>query len=143
LIKEQTGVGFATITLGCIIIFSLIWSLGSLIKDDCRNKFDAFLRKLLLGNIDQYQKPITFKLTKTHLFPDMGTVYDYVYDKKNNGSWILWSEKLEYKIIPPDAKVNTLFNTFDIYFLILLLEFVLKVKIVLVSNIDFIHCIDK
>ncbi|XP_025198734.1 LOW QUALITY PROTEIN: dynein heavy chain 3, axonemal-like [Melanaphis sacchari] len=108
MIKEETGVGFATITLGCIIIFCLIWSLGSLIKGDCRNKFDTFLRKLLLGNIDQYQKPTTFRLTKTHLFPDMGTVYDYVYDKKNNGSWILWSEKLEFKMISSDARINDL-----------------------------------
>lgn len=120
MVKEETGVGFATITLGCIMIFCLIWSLGSLIKGDCRNKFDTFLRKLLLGNIDQYQKPATFRLTKTHLFPDMGSVYDYVYDKKNNGSWVLWSEKLEFKMISPDARVNTLFNTYWFIFKIII-----------------------
>jgi len=118
MIREETGVGFATIMLGCIIIFSLIWSIGSLIKGDSRNKFDTFLRKLLLGNIDEYKKPATFRLTKTNLFPDLGTVYDYVYDYKNNGSWVLWSEKLEFKIISPDARVNILFNTFCSFFFI-------------------------
>ncbi|CAI6363283.1 unnamed protein product [Macrosiphum euphorbiae] len=108
MIKEETGVGFATMMLGCIIIFSMIWSFGSLIKGDSRNKFDTFLRKLLLGNIDEYQKPATFRLTKANLFPDMGTVYDYVYDYKNNGSWVLWSEKLEFKMISPDARINDL-----------------------------------
>lgn len=116
MIKEETGVGFATIKLGCIIIFSLIWSFGSLIKGDSRNKFDTFLRKLLLGNIYEYQKPATFRLTKTDLFPDVGTVYDYVYDYKNNGSWVLWSEKLEFKMISPDARVNTLFNIYLLFF---------------------------
>ncbi|XP_022171452.1 dynein heavy chain 3, axonemal-like isoform X1 [Myzus persicae] len=108
LIKEETGVAFSTIWVGCTTIFSLIWSIGSLIKGDSRNKFDTFLRKLLLGNDEQYHKPITFKLTKIHLFPDLGTVYDYVYDKKNNGSWILWSEKIDFKRISPDAKINDL-----------------------------------
>lgn len=117
LIKEETGVGFSTVWLGCIIIFSLIWSLGSLINGDSRNKFDTFLRKLLLGNNDQYQKPITFKLTKTHLFPEIGTVYDYLYDKKNNGCWVLWSEKIDFKRISPDARVNTLL-LIDIHFFV-------------------------
>jgi len=123
LIKEETGVGFTTIWVGCTTIFSLIWSLGSLIKGDSRNKFDTFLRKLLLGNNDQYNKPNTFKLTKINLFPDMGTVYDYVYDKKNNGSWVLWSEKIDFKRISPDARVNTLFNIYNLCTYIL--EFIL------------------
>lgn len=106
MINEETGVGIATIWLGCITIFSLIWSLGSTIKSDSRNKFDTFFRKIILGNIDQYQKPHTFKLTKNHLFPDAGTIYDYIYDKKNNGSWILWSERLDMKRIPSDSRVN-------------------------------------
>lgn len=86
----------------------MIWSLGSTIKDDSRNKFDTFLRKIILGNNDQHPKPQTFKLSKSNLFPESGTVYDFVYDKKNNGSWIQWSEKLDLKRIPPDARVNTL-----------------------------------
>lgn len=86
----------------------MIWGLGSIIKGDCRNKFDTFFRKIILGNIDQHPKPQTFKLTKIHLFPDTGTVFDYVYDKKNNGSWILWSEKLDLKRIPPDSKVRSI-----------------------------------
>lgn len=84
----------------------MIWSLGSTIKDDSRNKFDAFLRKIILGQNDQYPKPPTFRLTKNHLFPDNGTVYDFIYDKTNNGSWIQWSEKLDLRRIPPDARVN-------------------------------------
>lgn len=106
MVKEETGVGVSTIWLGCTTIFSLIWSLGSTITNDSRTKFDTFFRKIILGNNDQYQKPSTFKLTKNHLYPDSGTIYDYAYDKKNNGSWILWSEKLDMKRIPPDARVN-------------------------------------
>lgn len=110
MIKEETGVAIATMWLGCITIFSLIWSIGSTIKGDSRNKFDTFFRKIILGSNEQYQKPQTFKLTKNHLFPDTGSIYDYVYDKKNNGTWILWSERLDLKRIPPDAKVNILLS---------------------------------
>lgn len=129
LIKEETGVGFATIWLGCITIFCLIWSLGSTVKSDSRNKFDSFLRKLILGNVEQYQKPSTFKLAKNHLYPDTGTVYDYVYDKKNNGSWILWSEKLDLKRIPPDARVSILLQIKYIIILDLALKIVFSVQI--------------
>lgn len=107
MIKEETGVGIASIWLACVTVFCLIWSLGATIKGDSRNKFDVFFRKVILGNNDQYPKPLTFKLTKNYLFPDTGSIYDYVYDKKNNGSWILWSEKLDMKRIPPDSRVIT------------------------------------
>lgn len=90
----------------CTSIFCIIWSIGATIKNDSQNKFDLFFRKLILGSIEQYKKPPSFKLTKNHLFPDNGTIYDYLYDKKNNGTWILWSEKLDMKRIPTDAKVN-------------------------------------
>lgn len=105
LIKEETGTGIATVWLGCTTIFSLIWSLGSTLKSDSRIKFDTFFRKIILGNVEQYPKPPSFKLTKNHLFPDNGTIYDYVYDKRNNGTWIQWSEKLDYIRIPPESKV--------------------------------------
>lgn len=105
-IKEESAIGITTIWLANVTIFSLIWSIGSTVKSESRDKFDSFFRQIVYGNIPQYPKPATFKILKSNLFPELGTVYDYVYDKKNYGSWILWSEKLDMKRIPPDSKVK-------------------------------------
>lgn len=61
---------------------------------DSRKIMDAFLRKVLLGNDEEYPRPKAFKLTKQQLFPERGTIFDYVYDKKNNGTWISWMETM-------------------------------------------------
>lgn len=55
---------------------------------------DTYLRKLLLGNDDDYPRPKAFKLTKNQLFPERGTIFDWVFDKKNNGSWISWLDTM-------------------------------------------------
>ncbi|XP_050529641.1 dynein axonemal heavy chain 3 isoform X2 [Daktulosphaira vitifoliae] len=128
LIKEEAGVGVASTWLMCTTIFCIIWSIGATIKNDSQKKFDLFFRKLTLGNVEQYQKPASYKLTKNHLFPDNGIVYDYIYDKKNNGTWILWSEKLDMKRIPADVKINELIIGTDEtvkqqYFLNILLKY--------------------
>lgn len=106
-IKEESTIGITTIWLVNVTIFCLIWGIGSTVKSESRAKFDTFFRQIIYGNISQYPKPATFKVLKSNLFPEHGTVYDYVYDKKNYGSWILWSEKLDMKRIPPDSKVKT------------------------------------
>lgn len=64
----------------------------STLISDSRKAFDVYLRKLILGNDEEYPKPKAFKLTKQQLFPDKGTVYDWIYDKRNNGCWIAWMD---------------------------------------------------
>lgn len=73
---------------------------------DSRKLVDVFFRKLLEGNNAAHPKPKSFKLTKSQLFQDKETVFDYVYDKRNSGTWISWAE-LEKEIPPaPNAKVS-------------------------------------
>lgn len=73
---------------------------------ESRKQFDVFFRKLLDGNNAAYPKPKSFKLTKNQLFQDKDTVFDYVYDKRNNGSWIPWVELEKEVPIPVNAKVG-------------------------------------
>lgn len=82
----------STVWLQCVLLFSMIWGFGPTLVTDSRKLFDVYLRKLLLGNVEEYPKPKAFKLTKQQLFPDRGTIYDWVYDKRNNGSWISWMD---------------------------------------------------
>lgn len=65
-----------------------------------------FFRKLLDGANAQYPKPKSFKLTKNQLFQDKDTVFDYVYDKRNGGTWIYWQELEKEVPLAANVKVN-------------------------------------
>lgn len=85
----------STVWLQCVLIFSMIWGMCSTLTSDSRKTFDAYLRQLLLGNIEERPKPKVFKLTKQQLFPDKGSAYDWIYDKRNNGCWISWMDTMQ------------------------------------------------
>lgn len=93
MLAEETQV--STVWLQCVLLFSIVWGMCSTLISDSRKIFDVYLRKLLLGNIDEYPKPKVFKLTKQQIFPERGTVYDWIYDKRNNGSWISWMDIIQ------------------------------------------------
>ncbi|XP_049869343.1 dynein axonemal heavy chain 3 [Pectinophora gossypiella] len=97
---------FSTLWLQCTFIFSLLWGLCASIDGESRKLFDTFFRKLLDGNISSHPKPKCFKLTKNQLFPDKDLVFDFVYDKRNNGTWMPWAELEKEVPVPPNAKVN-------------------------------------
>ncbi|XP_071037846.1 dynein axonemal heavy chain 3 [Parasteatoda tepidariorum] len=90
-------------------IFSLVWTIGSIMVTDSRILFDEFYRTLLLGDNKEYMKPKSFTLTKQQLFPENDLVYDYVFDQKSNSwkNWLATIEKEELDI-PADARVNEL-----------------------------------
>ncbi|XP_012271492.1 dynein heavy chain 3, axonemal [Orussus abietinus] len=98
----------STVWLQCTLIFSIIWGFCPTLVSESRKLFDVYLRKLLVGQIDEYPKPKAFKLTKQQLFPDKGTVFDWVYDKRNNGCWIPWTETSVQAPLSSSAKVSEL-----------------------------------
>ncbi|XP_036144833.1 dynein heavy chain 3, axonemal isoform X1 [Monomorium pharaonis] len=106
MLAEETQV--STVWLQCVLLFSIVWGICSTLTSDSRKTFDVYLRKLLLGNIDEYPKPKVFKLTKQQIFPDRGTVYDWIYDKRNNGCWISWLDTMQQAPLPATAKASEL-----------------------------------
>ncbi|KAG7209677.1 hypothetical protein KM043_011323 [Ampulex compressa] len=106
MLEDETQV--STVWLQCVLIFSMIWGMCPTLTSDSRRKFDVFLRKLLLGSDDEFPKPKAFKLTKQQLFPDRDTVFDWVYDKRNNGCWISWMDTMQQAPLPPAAKASEL-----------------------------------
>ncbi|XP_025152566.1 dynein heavy chain 3, axonemal [Harpegnathos saltator] len=106
MLAEETQV--STIWLQCVLIFSMVWGMCSTLTSDSRKIFDAYLRQLLLGNIEEQPKPKTFKLTKQQLYPDKGTVYDWIFDKRNNGCWISWMDTMQRSTLPATAKASEL-----------------------------------
>ncbi|KAK6624385.1 hypothetical protein RUM44_011244 [Polyplax serrata] len=101
---------FATVWLQCTFLFCLVWGFGGTMNGDSRKKFDVWFRKLLLDQDENNPRPKMFKLAKNQLFPEKGTVFDFVYDKKNNGTWINWLDTLDKAAgnYPPTAKVSEL-----------------------------------
>ncbi|XP_015588713.1 dynein heavy chain 3, axonemal [Cephus cinctus] len=98
----------STVWLQCVLIFSMIWGLCSTLVSESRKLFDVYFRKLLDGNVEEHPKPKAFKLTKQQLFPDRATVFEWVYDKRNNGSWISWMDTTSQAPLAPNAKVSEL-----------------------------------
>ncbi|XP_018046945.1 PREDICTED: dynein heavy chain 3, axonemal [Atta colombica] len=106
MLADETQV--STVWLQCVLLFSIVWGICSTLMNDSRKIFDIYLRKLLLGTIEEYPKPKTFKLTKQQIFPDRGTVYDWIYDKRNNGCWISWMDTMQQAPLPATAKASEL-----------------------------------
>lgn len=61
---------------------------------------DEYLRNILLGDDEDNPRPKSFKLTKQQLFPERGSIFEWVFDKKNNGSWISWMDTMS--MVSPD-----------------------------------------
>lgn len=60
-------------------MFAVTWSIGATCDDDGRHKFDAFVKDLSLGKLDQH--PIPKFIGKNDVpFPNEGTIYDFMYD---------------------------------------------------------------
>ena len=86
---------FATVWLQCTFLFCLVWGFGGSMNGESTKKFDLWFRKLLLDQDEKHPRPKMFKLSRHQLFPEKGTVFDFVYDKKNNGTWIQWLDLVD------------------------------------------------
>ncbi|XP_023310238.1 dynein heavy chain 3, axonemal [Anoplophora glabripennis] len=107
MLREENQV--STVWLQNVFIFCIAWGLGSTLTADGQRKFDVFYRKILNGDNKNYPKSKSFKLTKSQIFPERSIIFDWVYDKKNNGSWIAWVETVDkVQQIPATAKASEL-----------------------------------
>ena len=50
--------------LQCLLLFSLVWSIGGTMNGDSRKKFDVFFRTLVSGTDENHPRPKSFKLGK-------------------------------------------------------------------------------
>lgn len=99
----------SSVWLQYAFVFSIVWGIGGTLVQDSKEKFNTFYRLLLTGNNKEYPKIKSFKLTKNQLFPEKGSVFDYVCDKRSN-QWLFWLDLTErdFSKIPTTAKVKDL-----------------------------------
>ncbi|XP_063226606.1 dynein axonemal heavy chain 3 [Bacillus rossius redtenbacheri] len=108
LLSSETQV--STVWLQCVLLFCLVWGMAAALTGDSRKQFDVFFRGVLYGTNETYPKPKVFKLARNQLFPERETVFDFVYDKRNNGTWIPWLDTVDktQAQLPVNAKFREL-----------------------------------
>ncbi|XP_053132344.1 dynein axonemal heavy chain 3 isoform X3 [Hemicordylus capensis] len=108
--KEPMSSQQITLWLQGLFLFALVWTIGGTINAEGRKKFDHFYRNILMGIDDDNPRPKSVKLTKTHLFPERGTVYDFYFHKIASGQWNMWTEYItkEEQTISAGTKVSEL-----------------------------------
>ena len=105
--KRQT-----TTIVDNMFLFSAIWSICITCSTEDRRNIDAHMKKVLDGNIEGIAKFQGNKKILPAKF-DKGTIFDYVYDPKEN-TWKQWMEdvnKDEISNFPKEAKVQDIIVT--------------------------------
>ncbi|XP_062316503.1 dynein axonemal heavy chain 12 [Osmerus eperlanus] len=93
-VKEDAGNKNIRTWIMAAFGFSLVWSVGGSCDADSRERFDDFLREILLGKSQQH--PIPASVSKWECpFEEKGLVYDYSYEFKGKGRWIHWNESIK------------------------------------------------
>ncbi|NXN32332.1 DYH3 protein, partial [Nycticryphes semicollaris] len=108
--KESMSSQHIALWLQGLFLFALVWTVGGIIDADSRKKFDMFYRNLLMGVNDENPRPKSVKLTRSNIFPEKGSVYDFYFYKHGSGQWNMWTEYItkEEQVISPGAKVSEL-----------------------------------
>ena len=102
---EAMNKNVAQTWLDSLFLFALVWSVGASVDQEGRVRFDATLRKLLIGDVPDELKPwMTSPARKvTQLIPEGGfSVYDFVFDK-TTGKWTPWTKTAEDVPISEEA----------------------------------------
>ncbi|KAJ8399894.1 hypothetical protein AAFF_G00406240 [Aldrovandia affinis] len=99
-----------TMWLQGLFMFAIVWSLGGTINGESRKRFDVFFRKLITGMDDNHPRPKSVHLTKKHIFPERGSIYNYYFHKHGPGQWNTWTDAItkEEATIPAGANVSDL-----------------------------------
>ena len=107
-IHEQKSVEEKNNMVVSYFFFTIVWSIGGVLNKASREKFDVYFRELLERNSDKEKdsKPKDLSFPRTLLIPKRDTIYDFIYLRKQYGSWNTWSSLLEPQTIPPNAKVT-------------------------------------
>ena len=75
-------------------LFAVLWGLCSTVPEQSRKAFDSFFRNLIDGLVKGSAKPPSFKLGRSNLFGEQGTVFEYMINPEAAGTWCRWEEQI-------------------------------------------------
>ncbi|XP_006892348.1 PREDICTED: dynein heavy chain 12, axonemal [Elephantulus edwardii] len=93
-LENETSSKHIHVWIMACFAFSLIWSVGASCDTDGRIVFDNFLREILMGKNETNPVPKSLGKWECH-FDEKGLVYDYMYELKNRGRWLHWTELIK------------------------------------------------
>ena len=97
----------------CYFYLSVVWSIGSVLKKDSREKFNFFFLDLIEKFATKHPKPKEIVITKEIILPKRQSIYNLIYTRNHN--WTTWASMIEPCSIPPNIKVTSITN--DAYLL--------------------------
>uniref|UniRef100_A0A8B9U7Y3 Dynein axonemal heavy chain 7 n=1 Tax=Anas zonorhyncha TaxID=75864 RepID=A0A8B9U7Y3_9AVES len=115
--KESMSSQQITLWLQGLFLFALVWTIGGTIDADSRKKFDLFYRNLLMGQDDENPRPKTVKVTRSNIFPEKGTVYDFYFYKHGSGQWNLWTDYVTKEEQVSELIIPTMETARQVFFL--------------------------
>ncbi|GIL46228.1 hypothetical protein Vafri_3260 [Volvox africanus] len=99
------------VTVECLFIFALVWSLGAVVDLAGRSAFSNYVRQFLCGNFGAYGAFVTGNACPVRKpMPADGSVYDWVYDTVTE-SWKGWMDLRKTEAISPDADYSSIIVT--------------------------------
>ncbi|EFJ49499.1 flagellar inner dynein arm heavy chain 11 [Volvox carteri f. nagariensis] len=99
------------VTVECLFIFSLVWSVGAVVDLAGRSAFSNSLRQFLRGDFGAYKAYVTGNACPVKkAMPADGSVYDWVYDTATE-SWKGWMDLRKSEPIRPEAEYSTIIVT--------------------------------
>ncbi|OAF71836.1 Dynein heavy chain 12, axonemal [Intoshia linei] len=96
------------------MMFGLAWSLGGLLDQTSRPKFDVFLRNLHENKNEDYPIPNDLGVVSEVVLPEKGVIYDYFYETKARGKWKTWFDQIKNIHLQPTKNIqNIMVPTID------------------------------
>lgn len=106
-IKDSKVDKVDTINMQIVFIFATIWGLCATIPEESKKQFDTYFRNLLDGLVKGFSKPPSFKLARSNLFGDQGTVFEFMINPENPSCWCKWQEQVWQNIF---KLINKIFS---------------------------------
>ncbi|KAL9651290.1 hypothetical protein ABK040_001243 [Willaertia magna] len=99
--------------LECLFIFALMWSLGAVILDSDRKRFDDFVKKVTRWKSVDNGESLTDNFVAAGCYPTRLTLYEYFFDVKEH-QWKPWKVVVpEYQPVPGGRFSDIIIPTID------------------------------
>ncbi|XP_065670290.1 dynein axonemal heavy chain 12 isoform X3 [Hydra vulgaris] len=90
---NESDANFIKSWLCSAFLFGVVWSIGATCDTVGRIKFDTFFKDLINGKNEQHPIPTDIgRIEKP--FPSEYSVYDYMFERKGHGNWVLWTKTI-------------------------------------------------
>ncbi|CAG0892989.1 unnamed protein product, partial [Cyprideis torosa] len=76
------------------VLQALPWSVGALLDNETRVKFDALLREIALNKNEKHKMPESIPKLECS-YPSEATLYDFSYEFRQRGQWKMWNEVIK------------------------------------------------